>query len=430
MIHIEELAAVAWSLESRLRLPSEIGTRCLQGVDSACGVGGLLKGRSSSRKLNGQLRRVAALVLGGGLEPFYSWIPTANNPADAPSSVYGIRASRAKQQPRSGKEQTEAVVRAEATPAVGQFYPEKGERLVLHLFSGPRRPGDFHEAVEMLSAQWGSPLRVLSLDTAAEPACDLGQTRVRQELLDLVASGRVVGVLAGPPCNTWSAARHRSVGPSGPRPLRGRRDPWEPLPNLGPSERAAVQRGSELALLALDVAGACASRGGWAVVEHPADRGRCPFPSLWNTSQARYMIQQCGFQRIRLDQCCYGAASCKPTELLASSPALNSLACRCCHKPGHHARLIGVNRGVFRTHASAQYPAALCSAFALSAVAHIIGAEHVGQRLAPQGPWDPPRGRGGFPVGKSAREHSGAVHCRAAQLQNGLPGSADRLRRP
>ena len=82
MIALEELAAQVWSLEDRLRRPRDFGCRVLQGCDSACGVGALLKGRSPSRLMNEYCERVCAINVVGDLAPFYSWLPSARNPAD------------------------------------------------------------------------------------------------------------------------------------------------------------------------------------------------------------------------------------------------------------------------------------------------------------------------------------------------------------
>ena len=48
----EELNAQCWSLEERLKRPSEHNCRILHGCDSASGTGALLKGRSPSRMVN------------------------------------------------------------------------------------------------------------------------------------------------------------------------------------------------------------------------------------------------------------------------------------------------------------------------------------------------------------------------------------------
>ena len=59
-------------------------------------LGGAAKGRSSSGALLRELRKTAALVLGGGLLPYYVYIHTSENPADAPSRGKHRRSTKPK----------------------------------------------------------------------------------------------------------------------------------------------------------------------------------------------------------------------------------------------------------------------------------------------------------------------------------------------
>eukprot|EP00973_Karenia_brevis_P082863 11489516-Karenia_brevis.AAC.1 len=58
--------------------------------DSRVAVGAIAKGRSSSRKLNFVLRRIAGVSLRYGLSVDVVWIPTWANPADAPSRQFSV----------------------------------------------------------------------------------------------------------------------------------------------------------------------------------------------------------------------------------------------------------------------------------------------------------------------------------------------------
>ena len=60
---------------------------------------------------------------------------------------------------------------------------------------------------------------VLDLDLEQDQVWDLMDAWVVQELLLWAAEGLIDLVLGGPPCATWSAARHL---PGGPPPLRER----------------------------------------------------------------------------------------------------------------------------------------------------------------------------------------------------------------
>eukprot|EP00975_Prorocentrum_lima_P011286 2396928-Prorocentrum_lima.AAC.1 len=54
-------------------------------VDNQCAVAVLSEGRSSSHPLNSALLRVAAFARFCGVVPYYGWVPSKDNPADAPS---------------------------------------------------------------------------------------------------------------------------------------------------------------------------------------------------------------------------------------------------------------------------------------------------------------------------------------------------------
>ena len=88
-ITLEEADAGIWSLEARLRRPTEVGSKVVEGGDNAAQIGAFSRGRSSSRRLNGRCRKACAVTLGGGLVPFWFWVSTTRNPADRPSRVFG-----------------------------------------------------------------------------------------------------------------------------------------------------------------------------------------------------------------------------------------------------------------------------------------------------------------------------------------------------
>eukprot|EP00972_Heterocapsa_arctica_P053556 7888372-Heterocapsa_arctica.AAC.1 len=79
----------------------------------------------------------------------------------------------------------------------------------------------------------------------------------------------------GPPCCTWSAARHR---PGAPPPLRDRSRLFG-LPHLRRKLMLSCNRDSEIALRYLDLRMGVLTCGGYASWEHPDDRGHAPFPS-------------------------------------------------------------------------------------------------------------------------------------------------------
>ena len=83
-------------LEALYRLLEKIArsgvrrARLLVLVDSQVTLGAVTKGRSSSRRVNFWLRRVAGVCLSYGLSVDLVWVPTKANPADAPSRFVNI----------------------------------------------------------------------------------------------------------------------------------------------------------------------------------------------------------------------------------------------------------------------------------------------------------------------------------------------------
>ena len=85
------------SASSLLRHPASEGRRncrVLALTDSRVALGSLSKGRSSSRRVNDLLKKVAALCLCYGFQFDVVWAPTWGNPADAPSREQPLSAWR------------------------------------------------------------------------------------------------------------------------------------------------------------------------------------------------------------------------------------------------------------------------------------------------------------------------------------------------
>ena len=75
-------------------------------------------------------------------------------------------------------------------------------------------------------------VRVLSIDTAVDPTLNVRDHRLWHFLMSIAHEGRLLGLLQGPPCETWTAARHdEQRDPDGtlirgPRPLRAADNLW------------------------------------------------------------------------------------------------------------------------------------------------------------------------------------------------------------
>ncbi|CAK0899702.1 unnamed protein product [Prorocentrum cordatum] len=91
-------------------------------------------------------------------------------------------------------------------------------------------PSVVEDWIEYFQAQapQDRPVWTLSLDVANAPVLgDLSVEGTIEHWLKLVREFSVVGLLGGPPCETWSAARFNSLANGrGPRPVRSRELPW------------------------------------------------------------------------------------------------------------------------------------------------------------------------------------------------------------
>ena len=272
MICLEEFAAANWGLERRLVSLRGTDCRCLQLGDNTVTVSASVKGRSSCRAVHAHCRRRMAIALAGNLFPLEVYLRSKENPADAPSR--------------------RLVPRSIDLPTL----------TVLHLFSGPRRPGDLEAALKQFGAEQEVAVQVMSLDVVLSSQHDLLGDALFSQLRCWCYSGRFFALVAGWPCCTVSAARHR---PGGPPPLRSRH--WLfGLPSLRGRHREQCRRGTELFLRTLDLASGVLGSNGRVVLENPVDRGRAPYPSFWISPPWLEFERLHRVQKYEGDQCMYG----------------------------------------------------------------------------------------------------------------------------
>jgi hypothetical protein len=349
-ITIEEAHAKLWSMESRLGRPSEFGTRVLHGGDNAACEGAFMKGRSASTRLNTCCQQGTAIVIAGNLVEYHFWVASARNPADAPSSVYGIRAGRTAQ--------PLPIAEVLLPPLPGWAAAELG---VLLLCSGPMGPHDVGSCVRAHAHAAGLSVAVVYFDPCVSHEHDLTARVFLTKLQDDVSHRRFRAALASPPCSTVSAARHVPLR-NGPRPLRPRDDPFDHLPGLDAAELKAWALGTHLALACMDIMGRIAEQNGWVAMEHPADRKRVPYPSFFHSREMTFLLTYMSGIIVTFHQCRFGAPSVKPTSLATNDTSARSLELLCNHRGGHPA-LIGLDAsGHWRTTPAARYPLAMCDA--------------------------------------------------------------------
>ena len=142
----------------------------------------------------------------------------------------------------------------------------------------------------------------------------------------------------------------------GPRPLRSRDAPFEPLLHLTDKEKAKCWLSTYLMLITLDLMCEGARHGCWLAFEHPSDPEDLVTPSIWNTELMRNIIADLCLCARHLHQCRYGLEYMKPTTILCTPRSSRGLLLRCNHR-GRHKIMLGTNsKDEFYSTAASSYP--------------------------------------------------------------------------
>jgi len=192
------------------------------------------------------------------------------------------------------------------------------ERFFLHLFSGRRRRGDFQHFFDQLVAPEGVWIQVISLDVVlSEVWGDLLRPTTRAFWRNAIRGRIVIGLLGGPPCETWSQARERAIDDRrrAPRVLRTAEHPWG-KESLSLREVKQVRVGNELMGFQLEAVTDLYCTGGVAITEHPAAPKNEDSVSIWRTPLVALLQALPRCQLLTLAQGLWGAKSPKPTSLL------------------------------------------------------------------------------------------------------------------
>ena len=263
---------------------------------------------------------------------------------------------------------------------------------ILHLFSGQRREGDIQYWIEkLMSAPMYAHCNVivLSVDIVNDPVMgDLTRKDTLKLWIRMLRDRRAIGVIAGPPCETWTVARYM--------PVEGMRDPPPPLRsldqiwgfrNLSRKHRAQVDIGNELLRATLILVVEAYASGAFAIVEHPGEPTWVPeAPSIWRSSFVLHLRDHLGADLLDFDQCSAGADSRKPTCLMSVNlpqlrTSFRALPGRgfCIHgRQPHQATLRGLAAdGTWRTAPAKQYPSDMCKAAGIATTG--FGTEKVAQ---------------------------------------------------
>ena len=229
-----------------------------------------------------------------------------------------------------------------------------------------------------------SSVFVLSLDIVLHPQLgDLSNPQAIARWQDLILLGILLFVMAGPPCETWSAARFLKLGGDGhhgPRPLRSQQQLWG-LTCLRKSEANSISIGNALlrATIRMFFAALCSPATG-VIMEHPRKPSWMPqAPSSWLLPELEYFADLPNCEAHHVDQCMLGAPNKKPTTLLCLQVKcihiLKQTPTTCDQQHQHATTLRGVDDNeLFRTAPAKQYPRGMCSLLAKLAHGQFLAA--------------------------------------------------------
>ena len=151
---------------------------------------------------------------------------------------------------------------------------------------------------------------------------DVSRKPVRDFWLHGIRERAVIGLLAGPPCETWSQARGKTLSFSSislqrraPRIVRDR-DCLCGRAALALRELEQLHIGNLLLLFTIEMLIHLAVQGGVGAMEHPAPPKDSSLASVWHLFVLQYLCKWPEFLRIELAQGLWGAMSLKPTALL------------------------------------------------------------------------------------------------------------------
>ena len=254
------------------------------------------------------------------------------------------------------------------------------QKIILHAYAGRRRRGDIEWYIdEIAKSHPGIVIHVASVDIVIdENYGDIAKEATRDYWVGHILAGHVIGFLAGPPCNTWSRARHHVlVDALGPRVVRTPDAPWG-KDSLRLSELQQVSLGTLLLGFAFQCIVALALRSGVGFVEHPRDPEQFDLVSIWRLPILRAMLDLPNVRLLHLAQGLFGAPSAKPTTLLVlGMPTLEAElhAHRVTTELPHGLSVGKDDLGQFKTAPLKEYPPAMCKGIASALCTDVISIE-------------------------------------------------------
>ena len=254
--------------------------------------------------------------------------------------------------------------------------------IILHLFSGHRRAQDIpHYLADMCSPD-GVHVTLVPVDIIFDPQrCDLSNKLVRDKWMFYAATGCVLGMIAGPPCETFTKARRLGGiaglvdGDGGPRMIRSNCHPFG-LPAMRSDEREHTHLSNVLLLFVHEMAlELLAWEKRFFLKEHPAPPEEMTedLPSSWDIGSTKILAAHPQVRLHTFAQGPLGAHSPKPTTFLLRGLETLENDLRRCSTHRMPAPL-QMGKGADRTYNTAvlkAYPPQLCLAISDSVKKHL-----------------------------------------------------------
>lgn len=238
--------------------------------------------------------------------------------------------------------------------------------VVVHMFAGERRENDVQQFLEQKMEAAQLRLLMLSVDLAEDPLWDFRNPNTFQALFELAEEGLIDVWFGGPPCSTVARSRHVKMI-NGPRPLRFRWALWGRA-DLRSFEKERVEEANDLWVNFWTMCEAVSLRGGCYLMEHPADPGQDPYPSMWLIQEVVEMERRAGGQRAHFHQCPFGGIAPKLTTFSSNLVKVSRIdGVRCPGESDTHVHGKSIGRapdGSFYTRRLQTYPPGLCEVMA------------------------------------------------------------------
>ena len=185
---------------------------------------------------------------------------------------------------------------------------------LIHLFSGPERPGSLQEHISALN--WRSFPVDTVLQWTLQAGNDLSKDVVWEGVEYMVTTGQAQGVAMDPPCSTCSRARKHP--PAWPRRIRSKSHPLGlPRSQLISSEIQELKRANYMYHKTISLARTCCTLNIPWYIEQPEPWGpEDDNATFFDFPETIALMALPGVKFVDFDQCEKGAETVKPTRLL------------------------------------------------------------------------------------------------------------------